>query len=856
MSGLDDVDLSALKDPAGVFELVEQIGSGTYGQVYKGRHVRTAQLAAIKCMPVTEEEEEELKLEVNMLKKHSHHQNIATYFGAFIKKTARGHDDQLWLVMEYCGAGSVTDLLKSSPRRSLREDWIAYICREVLQGLAHLHKAKVIHRDIKGQNVLLTSDANVKLVDFGVSAQLDKTIGKRNTFIGTPYWMAPEVIACDADPNKTYDFRSDIWSTGITGIEMAEGSPPLCELHPMRALFVIPRQNPPKLKNRSRWSSQFQNFINQSLMKNYHQRPTAETLLKHQFVRDLANERQIKNSLKEHIDKTTRKNAPADEVEYQFSGGEEEEDEDESNTGTGVRNQPVPSEGTLRQNFLKLQQTNNQQAAAAVNKLNKEKDDQNRQKLIHQQKAAEAERRKRLEDEQRRRAADHQKREEEQRRQLSPPQNGHQNGSNQPVAAPRQLIRDPNHQNNSRTPPRHLNDSDGENTIQRPSHNSNQPQMLHSRQGSGQSRRPEQIHSQLPDVVSNPHPSPAYRQPPPGVNVQPRNGAGGDQMPEIRKYKKRFNSEINCASLWGVNLLIGTNNGLLLLDRSGQGQVYPLIQNRKFQQIDVLENLNLVLSISGKKNKLRCYYLSWLKNKFLSNSRSADSAGEKTGFTPVGDVEGCTCYKLVKFERIKFLVVALRNAVEIFAWAPKPYNRFMLYKSFQNLANRPLVVDLTVEDGTKLKIIYGSERGFHAIDIESGSPYDLFIPTHQTPPIIPHAIVVLPESEGMELLLCYNDEGVYVNTYSEVTKDVMMQWGELPASVAYIRSGQVMGWGEKAIEIRSVSQGLLDGVFMHKRANKLKFLCERNDKVFFASVQSPSNSQVYFMSLPQRTPSY
>jgi len=116
--------------------------------------------------------------------------------------------------------------------------------------------------------------------------------------------------------------------------------------------------------------------------------------------------------------------------------------------------------------------------------------------------------------------------------------------------------------------------------------------------------------------------------------------------------------------------------------------------------------------------------------------------------------------------------------------------------------------------------------------------------------------VVLPESEGMELLLCYNDEGVYVNTYSEVTKDVMMQWGELPASVAYIRSGQVMGWGEKAIEIRSVSQGLLDGVFMHKRANKLKFLCERNDKVFFASVQSPSNSQVYFMSLPQRTPSY
>jgi len=170
-------------------------------------------------MPVTADEEEELKLEVNMLKKHSHHKNIATYFGVFVKHNART-DDQLWLVMEYCGAGSVTDLLKSSPKRSLREEWISFICREVLAGLAHLHAAKVIHRDIKGQNVLLTSDANVKLVDFGVSAQLDKTIGKRNTFIGTPYWMAPEVIACDQDPHKTYDSRSDIWSLGITAIEM------------------------------------------------------------------------------------------------------------------------------------------------------------------------------------------------------------------------------------------------------------------------------------------------------------------------------------------------------------------------------------------------------------------------------------------------------------------------------------------------------------------------------------------------------------------------------------------------------------------------------------------------------------
>uniref|UniRef100_A0A915JRA3 Protein kinase domain-containing protein n=1 Tax=Romanomermis culicivorax TaxID=13658 RepID=A0A915JRA3_ROMCU len=251
----DDIDLNALRDPAGIFDLIEVVGTGTYGQVYKGRHVKTSQLAAIKIMNINEDEEEEIKLEINVLKRFSHHRNIATYYGAFIKKqpSSNGKGDQLWLVMEYCGAGSVTDLVKSTKGISLKEEWIAYVCREILRGLSHLHQNKVIHRDIKGQNVLLTDNAEVKLVDFGVSAQLDRTVGRRNTFIGTPYWMAPEVIACDENPDATYDSRSDLWSLGITALEMAEGQPPLCEMHPMRALFLIPRNPPPRLKNAKKW---------------------------------------------------------------------------------------------------------------------------------------------------------------------------------------------------------------------------------------------------------------------------------------------------------------------------------------------------------------------------------------------------------------------------------------------------------------------------------------------------------------------------------------------------------------------------------------------------------------------------
>ncbi|ETE60046.1 TRAF2 and NCK-interacting protein kinase, partial [Ophiophagus hannah] len=340
------LDEEASRDPAGIFELVQVVGNGTYGQVYKGRHVKTGQLAAIKVMNVTEDEEEEIKLEINMLKKYSHHRNIATYYGAFVKKSPAGQDDQLWLVMEYCGAGSVTDLVKKTKGNCFKEDWIAYICREVLRGLSHLHAHHVIHRDIKGQNVLLTENAEVKLVDFGVSAQLDRTIGRRNTFIGTPYWMAPEVIACDENPESTYDYRSDLWSLGITAIEMAEGAP--------------------------RKSKKFLNFVDSCLVKNYMHRPVTETLLKHSFIRDMQNERQVRILLKDHLDRTRKKKGEkgdfyilatidfeeVDETEYEYSGSEEEGDELNEDEGEPSSIVNLPGESTLRREFLRLQQEN------------------------------------------------------------------------------------------------------------------------------------------------------------------------------------------------------------------------------------------------------------------------------------------------------------------------------------------------------------------------------------------------------------------------------------------------------------------------------------------------------------------
>ncbi|XP_042350525.1 mitogen-activated protein kinase kinase kinase kinase 4-like [Plectropomus leopardus] len=1470
---LVDIDLASLRDPAGIFELVEVVGNGTYGQVYKGRHVKTGQLAAIKVMDVTEDEEEEIKLEINMLKKYSHHRNIATYYGAFIKKSPPGHDDQLWLVMEFCGAGSITDLVKNTKGNTLKEDWIAYISREILRGLAHLHAHHVIHRDIKGQNVLLTENAEVKLVDFGVSAQLDRTVGRRNTFIGTPYWMAPEVIACDENPDATYDYRSDLWSCGITAIEMAEGAPPLCDMHPMRALFLIPRNPPPRLKSK-KWSKKFFSFIEGCLVKNYTQRPPTEQLLKHPFIRDQPNERQVRIQLKDHIDRTKKKRGEKDETEYEYSGSEEEEEESSEQEGEPSSIVNVPGESTLRRDFIRLQQENKERSEALrrqqllQEQQLREQEEYKRQLLAERQKRIEQqkEQRRRLEEQQRReremrrqqereqrrreqeekrrieemerrrkeeeerRRAEEEKRradreqeyirrqlEEEQRhleilqqqllheqamlleykwreleeqrqaqklqRQLQqeqayllslqqnqnldgsktaqqqstkpskslepdrtklpqssepdptkqqqsadsektsqshslekttepklpvadlrgpapdsepireaderyrkniqgspqaaqtkpqqppvpprsessypngnsaseapamhrpvepqvrshlaalkssvsvtssnsttttppivsrshsfseplapsfenlhlrnsqephhhPPSSSPSSSSSTPARTdpqphpqhrpsphepapseevpPRVPVRttsrspvltrrdSPHHHGNTshsshavhRTPPsaaeprllwerveklvprptsntgsggssssssssnsssqpgshcgsgerfraRSSSKSEGS-PLQRPENAGKKPEerrdlvrpnrpadltalakelravddvrppnkvtdyssssedsdttdddddeevdqeageestsgpedsravssrlsngetesvktmIVHDegesdagstpckdstlivRQSAGDRKRPSpgpaqaqtpgllagfapspgsvsgpglvhhtpsphhhhhhhhhhptqhldrngfagRIHH-LPDLIQQSHHSspsssasnspsssslaspstmspqspldklsiliesqssnnmqkhkssssftpfidPRLLQVSPStgsalnnvgygndarlaealradpsrkgsvVNVNPVNTRPQSDTPEIRKYKKRFNSEILCAALWGVNLLVGTESGLMLLDRSGQGKVYPLINRRRFQQMDVLEGLNVLVTISGKKNKLRVYYLSWLRNKILHNDPEVE---KKQGWTTVGDLEGCVHYKVVKYERIKFLVLALKNSVEVYAWAPKPYHKFMAFKSFGDLVHKPLLVDLTVEEGQRLKVIYGSCSGFHAVDVDSGAVYDIYLPTHIQTSIQSHAIIILPNTDGIELLVCYEDEGVYVNTYGRITKDVVLQWGEMPTSVAYIRSNQIMGWGEKAIEIRSVETGHLDGVFMHKRAQRLKFLCERNDKVFFASVRSGGSSQVYFMTL-------
>ncbi|KAG8364912.1 hypothetical protein BUALT_Bualt18G0047800 [Buddleja alternifolia] len=295
-------DTAALIEATGSrFSDLELIGRGSFGDVYKGFDKELNKEVAIKVIDLEESEDEveDIQKEIAVLSE-CRSPYITEYYGSYL------HQTKLLIIMEYMAGGSVADLIQ--PNQPLDEVSIACILRDLLHAIEYLHNEGKIHRDIKAANILLTENGDVKVADFGVSAQLTKTISRRKTFVGTPFWMAPEVI----QNSEGYNEKADIWSLGITAIEMAKGEPPLADLHPMRVLFIIPRENPPQLDEH--FSRPLKEFVSLCLKKNPAERPSAKELLKHRFVRNARKTPKLSERIRERpkfqIDEETPQNGP------------------------------------------------------------------------------------------------------------------------------------------------------------------------------------------------------------------------------------------------------------------------------------------------------------------------------------------------------------------------------------------------------------------------------------------------------------------------------------------------------------------------------------------------------------------
>ncbi|KAK2815573.1 hypothetical protein Q5P01_026040 [Channa striata] len=311
------------ENPEEIWEIIGELGDGAFGKVFKAQNKQTGVLAAAKVIDTkTEEELEDYMVEIDILAS-CEHQNIVQLLDAFY------YEGKLWILIEFCAGGAV-DAVMLELERALTEPQIRVVCKQTLQALVYLHDNKIIHRDLKAGNILLTLNGDVKLADFGVSAKNTKTLQRRDSFIGTPYWMAPEVVMCETSKDRPYDYKADIWSLGVTLIELAQIEPPNHEMNPMRVLLKIAKADPPTLMQPSRWSPEFSDFLKRCLDKNVDNRWNATQLLQHSFVSSLTDNKPLRELIAE---------AKA-EVTEEIEEHKEEEEEEEAEAYLGHKRAP------------------------------------------------------------------------------------------------------------------------------------------------------------------------------------------------------------------------------------------------------------------------------------------------------------------------------------------------------------------------------------------------------------------------------------------------------------------------------------------------------------------------------------
>ncbi|ALC38813.1 ninaC [Drosophila busckii] len=295
---------SQLPDPTDKFEIYEEIAQGVNAKVFRAKELENDRIVALKIQHYDEEHQVSIEEEYRTLRDYCAHPNLPEFYGVY-KLCKPNGPDEIWFVMEHCAGGTAVDMVNKLLKldRRMREEHIAYIIRETCRAAIELNRNHVLHRDIRGDNILLTKNGRVKLCDFGLSRQVDSTLGRRGTCIGSPCWMAPEVVTALEAREPDITVRADVWALGILTIELADGKPPFADMHPTRAMFAIVRNPPPTLTRPTNWSQQINDFIAECLEKNAEHRPMMVEMVEHPFLTELIeNEDEMRSDLSEMLE--------------------------------------------------------------------------------------------------------------------------------------------------------------------------------------------------------------------------------------------------------------------------------------------------------------------------------------------------------------------------------------------------------------------------------------------------------------------------------------------------------------------------------------------------------------------------
>ncbi|XP_021367349.1 mitogen-activated protein kinase kinase kinase kinase 3-like isoform X8 [Mizuhopecten yessoensis] len=747
------------RNPQDDFELIQRVGSGTYGDVYKARNLNTGELSAIKVIKLEPGDDFAVIQQEIVMMKDCKHTNIVAYFGSYLRR------DKLWIAMEYCGGGSMQDIYHITG--PLSEPQIAFVCRETLKGLMYLHSRGKMHRDIKGANILLTDEGDIKLADFGVSAQITVTMNKRKSFIGTPYWMAPEVAAVERKGG--YNQQCDIWAVGITAIEFAELQPPMFDLHPMRALFLMSKSGfkPPQLKDKTKWSPTFQHFVKVALTKNARKRPTADKLLEHLFMQsDLS-----RRLTREILDKARN---PTNTFEIMV--------EDEDGIIQNIQ-QRIPSQRSAR---------NNPARNSIELKVNIPQPDQDERFYTGQ----------------------------------AWMDNDISNQStlqvNPPPLPPRKFSQDSNcNEGGNNEPGAELLDMDPpdiDNLIDR---------VLTL---TPDSRPPTEEETEVPPAIppklrtqngvinsmgNGSTPTTSEDRPPP---VVPRRDKKDQQEKSLRPvsnglpptpkvhmgacFSKVFNGcplHINCTASWvhpdtrDQYILIGANEGMYTLNMNELHEAsLELLHARRCTWVYVIKDV--LMSLSGKTPHLYRHDLMMLFSRQTTRfSLPMNKIPEKlvprkfNPTTKVPDTRGCTrcCVGRNPYNGYKYLCGALHNGIILMQWY-EPLNKFMLLKSFEcdEMSIQPTVFEMFISPELEypmvcLGIRVGDEKillKFDIINLNSNSNWFTEITENRDGEELP--VVNVTQLEKDTILVCF-DKYIKVVNMSGKLKSSKRQAAEL-----------------------------------------------------------------------------